>query len=132
MLRDVVELRENKWVPRGEEHYNPKTINQIHKEAHLEKMREQKRTNVGQGNIRWPQYDTVSYTACYDQLMFIFEWIEFDVIFFLLDDTQHVRSQQGLRMQVRSVIWRILKPNEQTFKFLRCFVKNVLLWVNWL
>ena len=41
MLRDVVELRDNKWVPRREEHCNPidyKTIDQIHKEAQMEKM----------------------------------------------------------------------------------------------
>ena len=42
MLRDVVELRDNKWVPRREEHYNPKTIEQIHKEAQMEKMQEQR------------------------------------------------------------------------------------------
>ena len=37
MLRDVVELRENHWVPRRDEN-NPKTIAQIHKEAHEEKV----------------------------------------------------------------------------------------------
>ena len=37
MLRDVVELRDNKWIPRREENYNPKTFDQIHKEAELEK-----------------------------------------------------------------------------------------------
>ena len=42
MLRDVVELRQNKWVLRREEHYNPKTIDQIHKEAQIEKMQEQR------------------------------------------------------------------------------------------
>ena len=42
MLRDVVELRDNKWVPRREDHYNPKTIDQIHKEAQMEKMQEQR------------------------------------------------------------------------------------------
>ena len=41
MLRDVVELRANKWIPRRED-YNPKTIDQIHKEAQLEKMQEQR------------------------------------------------------------------------------------------
>ena len=41
MLRDVVELRANKWVPRRED-YNPKTIDQIHKEAQQEKMQEQR------------------------------------------------------------------------------------------
>ena len=38
MLRDVVDLRQNKWAPRREENYNPKTIDQIHKEAQLEKV----------------------------------------------------------------------------------------------
>ena len=42
MLRDVVDLRDNKWVPRREEHVNPKTIDQIHKEAEMEKQQEQK------------------------------------------------------------------------------------------
>lgn len=32
MLQDVMELRENKWVPRHAEN-NPKTIEQIHAEA---------------------------------------------------------------------------------------------------
>ena len=40
LLRDVVELRENKWIPRREEIYNPKTIDQIHKEAEIEKEEE--------------------------------------------------------------------------------------------
>ncbi|XP_077998892.1 eukaryotic translation initiation factor 4 gamma 3-like isoform X2 [Glandiceps talaboti] len=35
MLQDVIELRQNKWVPRRDEN-NPKTIEQIHKEAKLE------------------------------------------------------------------------------------------------
>jgi hypothetical protein len=34
-LRDVVELRQNKWVPRREEDYTPKTIAQIYKEAQM-------------------------------------------------------------------------------------------------
>ena len=42
MLRDVIELRQNKWIPRREENYNPKTIDQIHKEAQMEKMQEQR------------------------------------------------------------------------------------------
>ncbi|XP_046850821.1 eukaryotic translation initiation factor 4 gamma 3-like isoform X2 [Xenia sp. Carnegie-2017] len=42
MLRDVVDLRDNKWIPRREEHVNPKTIDQIHKEAEMEKQQEQK------------------------------------------------------------------------------------------
>ncbi|XP_046850816.1 eukaryotic translation initiation factor 4 gamma 1-like isoform X1 [Xenia sp. Carnegie-2017] len=42
ILRDVVDLRDNKWVPRREEHVNPKTIDQIHKEAEMEKQQEQK------------------------------------------------------------------------------------------
>ena len=42
MLRDVVDLRENQWIPRREENYNPKTIDQIHKKAQLEKMQEQR------------------------------------------------------------------------------------------
>lgn len=42
MLRDVVELRENKWVHRREEQYNPKTIDQIHKEHQEEKIKEQR------------------------------------------------------------------------------------------
>ena len=37
MLRDVVDLRNNRWVPRRDESA-PKTIHQIHKEAHEEKM----------------------------------------------------------------------------------------------
>ena len=41
MLRDVVELRANKWIPRRED-YNPKTIDQIHKEAQMEKIQEQR------------------------------------------------------------------------------------------
>ena len=43
MLRDVVELRENKWVPRREEFYNPKTIHPIYKKA-------RKHKKGGQGN----------------------------------------------------------------------------------
>ena len=54
MLRDVVDLRKNNWVPRREEHYNPKTIDQIHKEAKQEqekttilfKEKKQKKGNV--------------------------------------------------------------------------------------
>ena len=42
MLRDLVELRDNKWVPRREDNYNPKTIDQIHKEAQMEKMQKQR------------------------------------------------------------------------------------------
>ena len=42
MLRDVVELRDNNWVPRREENYNPKTIDQIHKEAEMEKKEEKR------------------------------------------------------------------------------------------
>jgi hypothetical protein len=44
MLRDVVELRQNKWIRRlrRDEHYNPKTIDQIHKEAQIEEMQEQR------------------------------------------------------------------------------------------
>jgi translation initiation factor 4G len=42
MLRDVVELRQNKWIFRRDEHYNPKTIDQIHKEAQIEEMQEQR------------------------------------------------------------------------------------------
>ena len=42
VLRDVVELRDNKWVPRREDSYNPKTIDQIHKEARMEKMQKQR------------------------------------------------------------------------------------------
>ena len=42
MLRDVVELRDNKWVPCREDNYNPKTIDQIHKEAQMEKMQKQR------------------------------------------------------------------------------------------
>ena len=41
LLRDVVELRENKWIPRREENY-PKTIDQIHKEAEMEKEEEKR------------------------------------------------------------------------------------------
>ena len=44
MLRDVVDLRKNKWVPRHEENFNPKTIDQIHKEAKtLQMQRSQKK-----------------------------------------------------------------------------------------
>lgn len=32
MMQDIVDLRENDWVPRREDN-NPKTIDQIHKEA---------------------------------------------------------------------------------------------------
>ena len=42
MLRDVVELRANNWIPRREENYNPKTIDQIHKEAEMEKKEEKR------------------------------------------------------------------------------------------
>lgn len=35
MLQDVIELRHNKWVPRREDN-NPKTIDQITKEAERE------------------------------------------------------------------------------------------------
>lgn len=37
MLQDVIELRQNKWVPRRDEN-NPKTIDQIHKEVQLEEQ----------------------------------------------------------------------------------------------
>lgn len=37
MLQDVIELRHNKWVPRREDN-NPKTIDQITKEAEREVM----------------------------------------------------------------------------------------------
>lgn len=37
MLQDVIELRHNKWVPRREDN-NPKTIEQINKEAERESM----------------------------------------------------------------------------------------------
>jgi len=32
MMQDIIDLRENNWVPRREDN-NPKTIDQIHKEA---------------------------------------------------------------------------------------------------
>ena len=32
MMLDIIDLRENNWVPRREDN-NPKTIDQIHKEA---------------------------------------------------------------------------------------------------
>ena len=41
-LRDVVELRQNKWVPRREEDYTPKTIDQIHKQAQLMNVQKQR------------------------------------------------------------------------------------------
>lgn len=37
MLQDVIDLRGNKWVPRREDN-NPKTIEQINKEAERESM----------------------------------------------------------------------------------------------
>lgn len=37
MLQDVIELRQNKWIPRRDEN-NPKTIDQIHKEVQLEEQ----------------------------------------------------------------------------------------------
>lgn len=37
MLQDVIELRHSKWVPRREDN-NPKTIEQINKEAERESM----------------------------------------------------------------------------------------------
>jgi hypothetical protein len=40
MLRDVIELRRNKWVIRREEHYNSKTIDQIQKKAQFEKLQQ--------------------------------------------------------------------------------------------
>ena len=49
MLRDVVDLRKNKWVPRREENYNPKTIDQIHKEAkeaQMQRSQEQRNSNI--------------------------------------------------------------------------------------
>ncbi len=48
MLRDVVDLRQNKWVPRREENYNPKTIDQIHKEAQMEKVQQQEQRLAAQ------------------------------------------------------------------------------------
>ena len=48
MLRDVVDLRQNRWIPRREENYNPKTIAQIHKEAQLEKLQQQKQRLAAQ------------------------------------------------------------------------------------
>ncbi|CAB4035115.1 eukaryotic translation initiation factor 4 gamma 3-like isoform X3 [Paramuricea clavata] len=41
-LRDVVELRQNKWVPRREEDCTPKTIHQIHKEAQMANVQKQR------------------------------------------------------------------------------------------
>lgn len=46
MLRDVVDLRKNSWVPRREENYNPKTIDQIHKEAQMERSQEQRNAGL--------------------------------------------------------------------------------------
>lgn len=37
MLQDVIELRANKWIPRRNEN-NPKTIDQIQKEAESERL----------------------------------------------------------------------------------------------
>ena len=48
MLRDVVDLRQNKWIPRREEPFNPKTIDQICTESRMEKMQQQKQTLVTQ------------------------------------------------------------------------------------
>jgi translation initiation factor 4G len=42
MLRDVVDLRENQWIPRRDENYNAKTIDQIHKEAQMEKIQKRR------------------------------------------------------------------------------------------
>ena len=33
MMQDIVDLRNNNWVPRRQQDNNPKTIDQIHKEA---------------------------------------------------------------------------------------------------
>ena len=41
MLRDVVELRQNKWIPRREEHYNSPI-------TEMKKMREQRLTTQQQ------------------------------------------------------------------------------------
>lgn len=37
MLQDVIDLRANKWIPRRNEN-NPKTIDQIQKEAESERL----------------------------------------------------------------------------------------------
>lgn len=42
ILRDVVELRENKWILCREEHFISDTIDQIHKEAQQSKVQEQR------------------------------------------------------------------------------------------
>ena len=42
ILRDVVELRENKWILRREEHYISETIDQIYKEAQQSNVEEQR------------------------------------------------------------------------------------------
>ena len=39
MLRDVVDLRKNNWVPRHEENFKPKTLDQVHKEEKTLQMR---------------------------------------------------------------------------------------------
>lgn len=44
MLQDIIELRENNWVPRRVD-INPKTIEQIHKEAQQEELQKQAMIN---------------------------------------------------------------------------------------
>ena len=41
MLRDVVELRDNNWIPLHEEQYNPETVGQ----THIRKINEQRFSN---------------------------------------------------------------------------------------
>lgn len=68
MMQDIVDLRGNDWVPRREDN-NPKTIDQIHKEAaekakktqimiQMAKQQEKKvrggfGVNTGSVNLRW-------------------------------------------------------------------------------
>ncbi|XP_036398059.1 eukaryotic translation initiation factor 4 gamma 1-like [Megalops cyprinoides] len=45
MLQDVLDLRQNNWVPRRADQ-GPKTIDQVHKEAELEKQQEQMKVQL--------------------------------------------------------------------------------------
>ena len=65
MMQDVVDLRNNGWVPRGEDD-NPKTIDQIHKEAADEAKKAQLRIQMDkQPEKKMQSCKFAAFTSCH-------------------------------------------------------------------
>ena len=65
MMQDVVDLRDNGWVPRREDN-NPKTIAQIHKEASSKPKKAQLRILMDKQQVKKMQRGKfANFTSCH-------------------------------------------------------------------